>query len=283
MKKLIYILMTALAAVACGNSRNSNRTTPEEDMVEYGKIGYADIVSFIVQGYQCKWDGISPEDQGLSYIYSYGSEYAGFAEVDINGDGIDELLIGDQFEDGQYDLYDIYSINPADGSLYHLAKGGERDRFKVNGDGVITEYGSNSADDSFSKGYVIKDGKLEEVQEWHDSLLDIKLERFVDLAFPKQLVGAFGNQREIEDGEMDLFRKTLAEAGGEIVYTPLSVSTQVVAGINYKFYCRFEDKSDGIQRKSADDSDKYGYCWVTIYKPLPGQGDPKVTKVEKVN
>lgn len=96
-----------------------------------------------------------------------------------------------------------------------------------------------------------------------------------------QMVGAFGDQREIEQEEMEMFRKATA-ADSLVVYTPLSVSTQVVAGTNYKFWCRFEDKSDGIQRKTDDDSDKYGYCWIKIFKPLPGQGEPKVTSNERV-
>lgn len=95
-----------------------------------------------------------------------------------------------------------------------------------------------------------------------------------------ELVGAFGQQREMTHDEMDMFRK--ATAGDSlIVYTPLSVSTQVVAGTNYRFWCRFEDISDGIRRKSADDSDKYGYCWITIFKPLPGRGEPSVTSVNR--
>lgn len=174
MKRFALILAAILTIAGCAN-RNT-RTASEEDMVENGKIGYADIVSFLVQGFQCNWDGISPEDQGLSPVYSYNSEYAGFAIKDINGDGIEELLIGDAFEDGSYFLYDIYTINPEDGSLFHLAKGGERDTFMVNGAGVITESGSNSAFDSFTKGYVIKDGSLEEVQAWNDDMLTIEFE-----------------------------------------------------------------------------------------------------------
>ena len=80
---------------------------------------------------------------------------------------------------------------------------------------------------------------------------------------------------------MKMFRS--ATGDGDVAYTPLSVSTQVVAGTNYRFYCRFEDTSDGIQRKAADEGDKYGYCQVTIFKPLPGRGEPTVTSIEKVS
>lgn len=86
------------------------------------------------------------------------------------------------------------------------------------------------------------------------------------------LVGAFGEQRDITEEEMEMFR-SVTEGDSLNVYTPLSVSTQVVAGINYKFYCRLSDES-------AEDNPSH--CWLTIYKPLPGQGDPKVTSIEKV-
>lgn len=177
MKKLFAFaaLAAALALTACGNNGRINRkAVMEADTVDV----YTGIVSFLEQGFRCRWDGMSPEDRGLSYVYSYNSEYAGYAVKDINGDGVKELLIGDRFEDGSYDLYDIYTVNPEDGAPVHLATGGERDRFMVNGAGVITEYGSNSAADSFCKGFVIRDGRLEEVHAWDDDVMAIEFEHF---------------------------------------------------------------------------------------------------------
>lgn len=89
----------------------------------------------------------------------------------------------------------------------------------------------------------------------------------------ENLVGAFGEQRDITEEEMEMFR-SVTEGDGINVYTPLSVSTQVVAGTNYKFYCRLSDEN-------AENNPSH--CWLTIYKPLPGQGEPKVTSVEKVD
>lgn len=103
--------------------------------------------------------------------------------------------------------------------------------------------------------------------------------RFSDLARPQQLCGGYTGQRELTDEEMEMFRSVTGT--GDLVFTPLSVSTQVVAGTNYRFYCRFEDTGDGVQRKNADDSDKYGYCWITVFKPLPGRGEPKLTSIDK--
>lgn len=86
------------------------------------------------------------------------------------------------------------------------------------------------------------------------------------------LCGGYTEEREPSMEEYQLFRAVTDNMEG-MSFTPLTVQTQVVAGINYKFYCRF---SDGSEEYSP------GHCWLTIYKPLPGQGEPKVTSLEKV-
>lgn len=78
------------------------------------------------------------------------------------------------------------------------------------------------------------------------------------------LCGAFTEQREPENEDIAIFREVLGDVG----FTPLSVATQVVAGLNYRFWCRFDDKSE----------DSPIHCFVTIYRPL--QGDALLSKVE---
>lgn len=264
-RRMALALASVMVLASCGS--NSRKLTKEQ-VIDYGEIGYADIISFIVQGYQSHWEDMSPEELKLSPVYSYSSPYAGFTRKDIDCDGLDELLIGDLFEDGSYALYDIYGINPKDASLNHLACGGERDRFVINGDGVIIESGSNSADDSFVKGYRIKDGKLVEIDGcWHDTLLKLEFEYFSDLGQPQELCGGYTEQRDPTEEEMALF--ALATDNNPDL-TPLSVSTQVVSGINYRFWCRCKADND------------CGHCWVTIYKPFPGQGEPRLTSIENL-
>ena len=274
-RKSLLLGASFLMLTGCGSHLT------KEQVIDYGEIGYSDIVSYIVVGYQTNWEDMDPKEMNLSPVYTYSSKYAGFMKKDIDSDGYDELLIGDQFEDGSYVLYDIYCFNKKDASLVHLASGGERDTFIITGTGVIVETGSNSADDSFTKGYRIHKDKLEEVTSgWDRSLMPVQLERFSDLARPQQLCGGYTDQREPSDEEMEMFRSVTGT--GDVTYTPLSVSTQVVAGTNYKFYCRFEDTSDGIQRKATGE-DKYGYCWITIFKPLPGRGEAEITSIEIIH
>lgn len=264
--KSIMVLAAALAMVACGGSKKLTK----EQIIEYGEIAYSGIVSYIVQGYQSNWVLMDPAaEMNLSPVYSYSSPYAGFAQQDIDGDGFDELLIGDQFEDGSYALYDIYRFSPKDATLSHLASGGERDRYTITSDGVIVESGSNSASDSFEKGFKIEDNSLVELkdQSWEESLMAVSLEKFSDLAKPQMFAGGYTEQREPTEEEVEMFKAVTSDC--DIVLSPLSVSTQVVAGLNYRFWCRYQQ------------GDESGHCWVTIYKPLPGQGDPRLTSIDK--
>ena len=257
---LALFTAAALALASCGPGLT------REQALDYGQIGYADIVSFIVEGYQCRWKGMDPEELGLSPVYRYGSQYAGFTKVDLDGDGFSELLIGDLFEDGSHALYDILCINRKDASMIHLASGGERDTFTVTTAGTIVETGSNSSEDSFTKEYRLRRGRLTEVRRSSGAgPMALKFENFSDLAGPGQLCGGYTGQREPTAEEMDLFRAVTDSL--DKTFTPLSVSTQVVAGINYRFWCRYG---------SPDGS---GHCFVTVYKPLPGRGEARITSI----
>lgn len=138
----------------------------------------------------------------------------------------------------KYDKYALEAIIISV-ALVLASCGGERSRFTVNAAGIIVEDGSNSTSLARKSG--------------------------------QQLCGGYTDEREPSDEEYRLFRSVTDTMKG-VSFTPLTVRIQVVAGINYRFYCRF---SDGSEEYSP------GHCWLTIYKPLPGQGEPKVTSLEK--
>ena len=81
----------------------------------------------------------------------------------------------------------------------------------------------------------------------------------------EHLVGAYTDGRKVSKEESELF---LATYKGKVKLTPESVSTQVVAGTNYKFICR----------------DKNGKRYqVGIYQKLPCYGgEAEVTSIEEV-
>ena len=271
--KSSILLATILMLTSCGSGRQK---LTREEIIDYGEIGYSDIISFIVVGYQSGWEEISTDEMELSSVYTYRSPYCGFCQKDINNDGIPELLIGDKFEDGSVVLYDIYTINPKTASLIHLTSGGERDRFTVNESGTIIEEGSNSASESFTKAFQIKNGKLLELKAvtLEECPMDIDIETFKSLVQKnEELCGGFSKEREPSIDEYQFFREVTDTIKG-MSFTPLSLQTQVVAGINYKFYCRFSD---------VNAENNPSHCFLTIYKPLPGQGEPRVTSIEKLD
>jgi len=48
-----------------------------------------------------------------------------------------------------------------------------------------------------------------------------------------------------------------------------------VAGTNYRFLCKAREiKADGKRGKKF-------YAVVVLYRPLPGQGEPRVTSIER--
>ena len=95
---------------------------------------------------------------------------------------------------------------------------------------------------------------------------------FADLATGKteeMLAGGFSEQRPLTAEDSAVF----AAATKDYAYLglmPLSVSTQVVAGMNFLFVC--EMKAFGGPATQTN---------VKIFKPLPGRGEPEMIVVEK--
>lgn len=73
-------------------------------------------------------------------------------------------------------------------------------------------------------------------------------------------VGGYIQPRSITEEEFELFKKTTSGTVYE-KYKPESVSTQIVAGVNFRYIC-----SNGKI--------------ITIHKPLPNQGEPRILEVK---
>ena len=95
-RRTFLLAASALALAACGTHLS------REEVIDYGEIGYSDIVSYIVVGYQTHWEDMDPTEMNLSPVYTYSSPYAGFTKKDIDLDGYDELLIGEQWGSSPY-------------------------------------------------------------------------------------------------------------------------------------------------------------------------------------
>lgn len=86
------------------------------------------------------------------------------------------------------------------------------------------------------------------------------------------LCGGYTQQRPLEVSEHELFRQVTAGMTG-VSYTPESVGTQVVAGTNYRFVCKAKTVTPNPETYRAE---------VIVFKPLPGQGEAKITKITRL-
>ena len=187
MKTFIPILALIALCTSC--------RTPSEPAEDYCEMAYSDIISELVIGYKTHWAEFSPEDSGFSPVFAYESEYGAFARMDINGDGVNELLLADDFGEGNCQIYDIYTFNPQTLTPVHLLSGGERDSFVLNGQGVIIETGSNSAFESICRYWKIEDGNLKEVDgEVEEDLLILPFEPVLRYVAPTAYVALKGGE-----------------------------------------------------------------------------------------
>lgn len=180
-RKIIGFLVATAGMMTSGFILNG-AGRDAQDCSEYF-TGYDDMISFVVQGYQTHWKEASPEDSGLCYIYKNESPRSGFVKYDIDGDGTAELLLGDQYENGDYQLYDIFTFDKKTGKMIHLFCGGERDWCTLNGSGVIIETGSNSAFDSSTDCYILRKLKLKKLspkQPVTQDLLPLNFDKFTN-------------------------------------------------------------------------------------------------------
>lgn len=86
------------------------------------------------------------------------------------------------------------------------------------------------------------------------------------------MVGAFGEERALTTEEEEIFSEATAELVG-VEYTPLAVSTQVVAGTNYRFRCSGE---------TANESGDVKEYYVTVYVSLDSGDSPTITDISEI-
>lgn len=86
------------------------------------------------------------------------------------------------------------------------------------------------------------------------------------------MVGAFGEERALTAEEEEIFSEATAELVG-VEYTPLAVSTQVVAGTNYRFRCSGETATESQETKEY---------YVTVYVSLDSGDAPTITDISEI-
>ena len=171
MKKIISIvfcLLFVFGLSACSyNSQPDNDTVnSDRDEIINQEINspvlhseYALIIDNIVKAHPWNDDDLTmvPENPELSYMYRRNSELSevGFALIDLDGNGQEELIISDPSKF----VYDLYTIS--NGKAVHLFDSGERYCYVLRENGIVENSWSSSAATSGHDFYKLNDGKLD--------------------------------------------------------------------------------------------------------------------------
>lgn len=144
--------------------RNGSKYNKDQGMK--GKDLYYKILQKYITAIKERWDSKRLESEDMSYMYNIIPEdtsrlnKVGYAYYDVNGDGIDELLIGEiaqgNWKGVIYDMYTIVNREPK-----HVISGGSRNRYYVcNNSFVCNEY-SNGAGESGTRVYILVENSTE--------------------------------------------------------------------------------------------------------------------------
>ena len=132
-----------------------------------GEYLYKDVLKKHLTAIREQWDSMKLEKENMSYMYNVilssddkPMDKIGYIYFDANGDGIDELLIG-EIAQGSWKgvIYDIYTM--ADRKPVHVVSGGSRNRYYVcDGTFLCNEYSSGAAESGL-RVYIIVENRAE--------------------------------------------------------------------------------------------------------------------------
>ena len=132
-----------------------------------GKNLYKDIIKKHIKAVKEKWDSVKLENENMSYMYNAINSTQknpmskiGYTYYDLNGDGIEELLIG-EIADGSWKgiIYDIYTM--IDRKPVHVVSGGSRNRyFACDKTFICNEYSSGALESGW-RVYILVENSTE--------------------------------------------------------------------------------------------------------------------------
>ena len=174
MRKIISIILClsfvfCLSACSYSNQPDNNSISSDSDKIAKQEINlpllhseYVLIIDNIVKAYPWNDDDMNmvPENPELSYMYRRNSELSeiGFALIDLDGNGQEELIISDPSKF----VYDLYTIS--NGKAVHLFDSGERYCYILRENGIVENSWSGSAATSGHDFYKLNDGKLDFIE-----------------------------------------------------------------------------------------------------------------------
>lgn len=189
-----------------------------------GEDLYGEILQKHVTAIKEKWDSTKLEKENMSYMYNVLAhsdknvlKKTGYAYYDVNGDGIEELLIG-EIADGAwkgivYDMYTMVNRKPV-----HVVSGGARNRYYVCDDYFICNEYSGGANESGKLVYILVENSTELYPQ-----VGFKYDGYTNRENPWFISYDFANDKWKEVKE-DFFneRKSTFDRYERFNYTPLA-------------------------------------------------------------
>lgn len=132
-----------------------------------GEEMYRKILQKHITAIEKKWDSTKLEKENMSYMYNVitssgknALDCVGYTYYDVNGDGIEELLIGEittgEMKGIIYDLYTMVNRKPV-----HVMSGGARDRYFVTDNVFLCNERSGGANESDWLIYILVENSTE--------------------------------------------------------------------------------------------------------------------------
>ena len=155
---IVLALLLAFALCACGTQK-AVAEPPEENTVL--PAPYFDLLERYGQAVEENWDREKCAEEGVNALVPVicspeVGEKVGFALLDLDGDGVQELLIGPCDDSGL-----VLALYTRDGeSAKEVFSGWERNSYVCVGDGRFYNHASNSAANSGDFLYSYADGEL---------------------------------------------------------------------------------------------------------------------------
>lgn len=275
MKKISFVLFIFLTAFFVG-CKDSSEFAARSVIVSYSQTGNSEKLVPLIQ--RRGWTDLIT----LTVKSAYPTDYAAMvqtvkAEIESNQNPV--------LQQGKFDLaaYDtVYLVYPIWFGTFARPIRTFLDSNDLSGKVIIPfcTYGSGGLEASVRDiksmephatvldGYGIAKKRLEAGAA--ESEVNAFFEKMGDTRENKPVVGGYTEFRPLYADDSLLFAQVMADYS-YLKVSPKNVATQVVAGMNYKFAVEMTEPNGNMVE-----------AIVSVFKPLPGQGEPQMISVEKL-
>ena len=148
------------------NTPEPAETVPAPEETPTVEQAYAVVIGEYYTALEQHWNGAELMEDGLNYMAAdcYGDaplENLGYAIADIDGDGVQELLIGTIKADEFYEkmVFSLYTLDE-NGVNKLVFDGTERNRYYYAGENRFANLGSSAFNDSFETTVKLQEGEM---------------------------------------------------------------------------------------------------------------------------